>query len=352
MIEFSFSYKPLFKLVVHHNYYAEQPSNDFRLVPTAETQKLVKKLGLVLKDSNGEWILMYEENKLDGLLSEVEKRPEVKFMFFLYSSNPYFINFTDLPIESRSEFFYFSNNIVKKAEDTIYMHKAEFAGVKDRFGLKQELEISGNGQEKLIELKDEVGNIVYTKKLGAEEKMILTNQNVPLGKYELFENGKSQNTLILFSNVPVLKPIAIVEISLSGIVKEEFINGVKENEVPFYNYKISFSSRSTFWKYFLIGKYNSNLKNTTIDSGGSSYKFKGPEMVKMKSGDDAVMFVSESPLPLKQIQDHRFQLKNVRMGIVNGKTIMERLPSPSPEIIKPESRDENSKVYSEIVIHI
>lgn len=352
MIEISFYYKSLFKLVVLHNYYAEQPSNDFRLVPTADSQKMAKKLGLILKAADGENILLYEEDKIEGLLAEVEKKPLIKFTYLLYSSNPYFINFTDQPIESRSEIFYFSNNTVNRSEESNILHKSDHAGKADRFTLLKELKVSGDGQEKLIELKDDQGQVIFKKNIGAEEKLIITNQLVPIGKYHFHENGKHQSTFVLFTEVPVLRPIAIVDISLSGAIKEEFINGVKENEIPFYSYKISFSARSTFWKYFLISKYNSNLKNTTIDSGESEFKFKGPEQVKMKNGQDAVMFVSNSPLPLRQIQDLRFQLKNVRMGIVNGKTIMDRLPSPSPETIKPDSRDENSKVYSEIIIHI
>jgi hypothetical protein len=352
MIEISFYYKTLYKLSVFHNYYAEQPSNDFRLVPTAESEKLAKRLGLIIKDNDGEYVLMYEPEKLEGLLAEVENKYPIKFTYLLYSSNPYFINFTDLPIENRSGIYYFSNNMVNQSDKTTYMHPSEFAGITESADLKTEIEISANEKEKLIELKDDHGMVVYKSKLSQGEKLIISNKNVSLGKYQLYENGKLTSTFVLFSNVPVKRPIAIVDISLSGIIKKEFMNGVKENEVPFYNYAISFSSRNTFWKYFLIGKYNTNLKNTVIDSGGIKLKFKGPEEVKMQNGTDAIMFVSESPLPLKQINDLRFQLKNVRMGISSGKTIMDRLPLPSPEMIKPESREQNSKIFSEIIVNI
>jgi hypothetical protein len=333
MIEINFAYKALFKLSVLHNYYAEQPSNDFRMVPSPESLKLAKRLGLILKESNGEYVMMYEPHKLDGFLGEVENKYPIKFTYLLYTSNPYFLNFTDLPIEGGSEIFYFSNNLVNRTDNDIFLHQSKFAGTKDRAVLRTSVEISADSKEKLAEVKDEMGVLVYTRKLAAGEKMLLDNKQLPIGKYQLYEDGNLKSTFVLFTDVPVRRPIAVVDISLSGIIKDEFILGVKENDVPRYNYFVSFSSRNTFWKYFLIGKYNSTLKNTMIDSGDTKLKFKGPAEVKMQNGTDAILFESDIPLPLKQIQDLRFQLKNVRLGISRGKTIMDRLPLASPEII-------------------
>ncbi|HEY8400999.1 MAG TPA: hypothetical protein VIK89_07040, partial [Cytophagaceae bacterium] len=145
---------------------------------------------------------------------------------------------------------------------------------------------------------------------------------------------------------------AIVDIFLSGTIKNEVVEGIKEFELPLYEYKIHFGARSTFWKYLLISKYNSNLKNTIINSGGSEVKFKGPSEVKMRNGADALEFVSETPLTLKEKPDYRFQLKSVKAGAANGKTIMDKLPLASAEVIRPESRNEDSKIFSEIIVYI
>jgi hypothetical protein len=352
MIEIKFQYYSLFKLAVLHNYYAEQPSNDFKLEPTEDTLAIIKKLNLIFKEVNGEYFILYDPDKIDGFLGEVERKQNIKFTFLLNCSNPYFVNITEIPVEGRSEFFYFSNQHTNHIGENTYLHHSEFAGKADKVFVESNIEISGDGKKKLVELKDDAGNIILTKNIESEEKFYISNKNVPLGKYHLFVNGNFQRAFILFSNVPLKRPIGIVEFSFAGKIREEFIQGVKQNEIPFYNYKISFTSRSTFWKYFLVGKYNSNLKNTTIDSGDDKVKFKGPQEVKLHNGTDAIMFVCDGALPLKQIQEHRFQLKNVKAGVLNGKTIMDRLPLPSPEIIKPESKDENSIIFSEIIVNI
>lgn len=352
MIELKFQYNSLFKLGVLHNYYAEQPVNDFNLVPTEDTMAIIKKLNLIFKEVNGEYFILYDPEKIEGFLGEVERKQNIKFTFLLNCLNPYFVNITEIPVEGRAELFYFSNLQTNHIGDNVYLHHGEFAGKADKATIESNIEVSGNGKSKLVEVKDDSGNIILSKNLQSEEKFYISNKNVPLGKYHLHENGKFMRTFILFSNVPLKRPIGVVEFSLAGNLREEFIEGVKQNEIPFYNYKISFTSRSTFWKYFLVGKYNGNLKNTTIDTGNDKVKFKGPQEVKMHNGADAVMFVCDGALPLKQIQDHRFQLKNVRAGILNGKTIMDRLPLPSPEIIKPESKDENSIIFSEIIVNI
>jgi len=310
-------------------------------------------VGLVLKESNGDYFVLYEPAKIDALLAEVEGNNQVRFTYFLYTSNQYFLNFTDLPIENNSEILYLSNSKVNHSGSNVFLHTSEFVSKTDRFKLQQEVAIAGDGKEKLIELKDDDGEVIFKKKLRAEDRyMVINNTNVPIGKYHLYENGKLKNTFILFSNIPVYKPVAIVSISISGKTKEEFVEGVKELDVPLFDYKVSFSARNTYWKYFLISKYNNNLKNAVIDSGADNLKFKGPEEVKMKNGSDAVVFVSETPLPLKQIYDLRFQLKSVRNGISSGKTLMDKLPLASVEMIKPESREENSKVFSEIIVYI
>lgn len=351
MIEISFQYKPLFKLGVLHNYYSEQPSNDFRLVATPETLKLGKKLDLVLKGTGAENILLYEPSKLEGLHSEVEKNP-VKFTFLLYTTNSCFINFTELPVEGASQLYYFSNNVVKKADATLLLHASNHVTSQERVPVKSEVQVTAGEKEKLVELKDDHGDVVYRKKLAAGERVAISNSQVPIGKYSLSENGKEQDTFVLFTNMPAHRPVAIIDISLTGAIRDEVLTGIEDMDIPFYEYRISYSARSTFWKYFLIGKYNSSLKNTIIDSGEKDLKFTGPQLVTMKNGQEAVMFVSEKPLPLKQIQDYKFQLKSVRSGLSNGKVIMDRLPLPSADMIKPESRDENSKIFSEIIVYI
>jgi hypothetical protein len=352
MININFSYKPIFKLAVNHGFYTNPVSADFELVATGESQKLTKRLGLILKEANNEYFLLCETEKLDALYAELKSDNSLKITYLLFCNNPYFLNITEVPLEIGPDFFYFSNTKVKEKEGYTLLHQDEAVNKNNRYPYKNSIEVSGDGIKKLVELKDEFGKVVFQKTVKPEERINIDNSNAPVGLYEVYVNGSLVEKIILISNVPVKRPIGVVEISLTGTIKEDLISYLEAGEVPTYDYKVFFPERSTFWKYYLIGKYNSNLKNTVIESGGSKLKFIGPEEVKLKNGKDAVMFVSETPLPIKEINDFRFQLKSVRTGLTSGKTIMDKLPLAAPDMIRPESRDENSKVFSEIIVYI
>jgi len=351
MLDISFNYKTLFKLAIGHTFYADQAGDDLKIVIAPECSGLFRKLDLVAKEDGGECFFLYAPDKLDGLLQLIEKK-EVKLTYLVYTRNQYFYNFTDVSLENNSKIFYFSNNRVTKENETVILHEGQHAGDKDRYPIIRELLLQGGANGSRFEVKNDLNQVVLTKDVPANGSVVITNSQLPLGLYALYENGTLKETFVLYTNVPVLKPVAIIDISLTGSIKGELINGIQNHDVPFYNYKIVFNTRSTYWKYLLIGKYFSGLKNTIIDSGSGDLKFTGPEEVKLNNGADAIMFVSNQPLPLKQKYDYRFQLKNVRNGSAGGKIIMEKLPFASFEMIKPESREGNSKIFSEIIVHI
>lgn len=351
MLEISFQYRTLFKLSVLHDFYAEQNTRDLMLVPTPETLKLAKRLGLVIKETNRDYQVLYEPDKLEGFIAEVEKKNIVKFTFILQCNNPYFINYTDIPANDNAGIFYFSNNKVSKDGEDLLLHTGKFAQNSNRYKLKIGLEISGQGKERELTIKDDYNTEITKKKVGPEETVFLDNRALPIGLYNV-EEGKSKEAIVLFSQVPVKKPVAVIDISLSGLIKKEFLEAAKVNSLPTYNYKVSFASRMTYWRYLLIGKYNNTLKNTAINSVDKIVTFSGPRECKLLNGQEVIEFISEKPLALKERPNYNFQLKSVKAGVANGKTILEKLPQASVEVIKPESREENSKVFSDIIVYI
>ncbi len=351
MLDISFNYKTLFKLAIEHNFYADKPGEDLKIVLASESTGLFRKLDLITKEDAGECFFLYAPEKVEGLLNLIEKK-ELKLTYLLYTRNQYFSNFTDVSLENSSKIFYFSNNRVTKDNETLLLHQGQCVGDKERYSLKKEIVLLGGDKGSKFVFKNDFNQVVLVKEVAPGGSLAINNTHLPLGLYFLYENEALKDSFVLYTNVPILKPVGIIDISLTGSIKEELIDGIKSFDIPFYSYKVVFNSRSTFWKYLLISKYNTGLKNTVIDSGSGDLKFSGPQEVKLNNGASAIMFISDQPLPLKQRYDYRFQLKNVKNGSSGGKVIMDKLPFASFEMIKPESRDEKSKIFSEIIIHI
>jgi len=73
----------------------------------------------------------------------------------------------------------------------------------------------------------------------------------------------------------------------------------------------------------------------------------------MSNGELAYLFQSAEVLPLQEFSPYTFQLKkNKNTGENSGRVIANRLPLPAIGPIKPDSRSENAKVYSEIIVYI
>ena len=228
MIEISFSYKPIFKIGILHNFYVDMPTKDFVLKPTEATLKLAKRLGLIVKEVDGQHLLMVEPEKIEAVLLELKKSSSMKFTFLMfYYSNPYFLNVTETPAEITNEIFYFTNNKTKNSGEVINLHNSDFVTKENKLVVKKELVASADGARKKIELRDDASNCIASKVISGNEKWVIDNNTVPWGMYHLYQDGVLIDTCILLSAMPVKKPIGVVDISFSGVIKDDFISKVE-----------------------------------------------------------------------------------------------------------------------------
>ena len=115
---------------------------------------------------------------------------------------------------------------------------------------------------------------------------------------------------------------------------DDIINTADKNHPVF---TIRFSARSTQWQYYIINQSELPLDKPAI--GKADIAFTGPEIVTIKSGQQALLFSSGSSLiPLAQVPGKMYSLINnpgsendsIRNG-AGAKTIVKRLPFPDPE---------------------
>jgi hypothetical protein len=113
--------------------YSTTPVPDLSFVPSAETQELMKRLGLIYKaaDNRGGLTVMARTNGTLGpneLLRFPPKKGD-KLTFFALLQNPAMLNFNKLPVTNDTiNTFYFSNEVNDLAAIRTNLHLSKFAG--------------------------------------------------------------------------------------------------------------------------------------------------------------------------------------------------------------------------------
>lgn len=356
MIEIQFQYRPFAELKVKHNYYVKNLNRDVRFVPTTQSVQLAQAMGVLIKNSENGISLSYDVTSADGLLHYLLNHEDIEFSFVLATTNSAFVNLTDMATESVGSLFYFNTAKARKIADNNYLlHKSEFVSREDSLTVKKgDFYYNVESKEAHLEIRDEEGRTVIDQKVSGQSKYLFQITRLPQGRYTVYENNKEKLPFV-FINQKLMRQsgVAMVNVSLTGKDKAELIDRLEKGEVlPSKAYTLHFESRSTYWKYFIVSKYKLPLEKSSIHAEGQDVAFKGPEKVKLSNGDTAYLFEANMPLPLNEVPKYNFKLSKSKKAGANGEAYLNRLPTPAPDSIKPESRSETSKVYSELIVYI
>lgn len=354
MIDLSFKYQSLLKIVLKHDYYKEALTDQFKLVPVPSTSKLIEKTGFLVRNDQAGINILADLDTPEKILSYIEGDEPLKLHFWLFTTNPYFINITDMPVEARDKILFLTNSGKKHKPDApIHLHDGEYAGGKDQFPLSTDpVNMFGFEADAEYDVKNSHADTMHLKGVaGRDVSLALSVSEAMEGKYELY-GGKEEKSFIYPGTNLSLRPLGLIEIVIDGDMKKQVVEELKtDGQLPSYTFSVTFHRRSTYWKYLIVPRYSNGIKQTIIHSEDNQASFSGPEEVSLSNGAKAWAFYSSKALELKEISDYHFQLKR---GGANGsgKVLIGRLATPSIEMIKPESRKADSKVYSEIIVFI
>ena len=157
-------FKILFQINLLHEYYRDLLCTDLTIIPSPETQKLLK---------DGKMLLKVTDNKIIVLATVFasgtdENKPFIKldnnkkFVFYLYLSNHGFLNFTNIDFSYQANrIFYFTNASQNKNLDTLYL-SLPAADYKDNEAYKpgmlvRGIGVSGNVYECIKSIPDQNG---------------------------------------------------------------------------------------------------------------------------------------------------------------------------------------------------
>lgn len=118
----------------------------------------------------------------------------------------------------------------------------------------------------------------------------------------------------------------------------------KEGQVLGQTFHATFSTRKTRWKYLISGKPD---PVQVVDRDGK-IRFEKTEPPDLPISSPAQAFISDQPIPLKEIFRTNFALKDE----MSGTLLMKRLPPASPDILFKSKGPGTAGYISEIFINI
>lgn len=201
MIEISFQYSPFLNLQVLHNYYSKSLRKELKFVPTQETLELVKHSNLILKETEQGFLVSYDVQEPDRMIKFIDEQPDLKFEFFLVTSNLFFTNLTQMATESVDSVFYFDAKDAKKQDGENYLlHKDDFVTTAYSLGMGKDSYIFrlANTSPTTLEVKDQQGKVVIEAKVDKLEAYAFPLANLTQGIYTIFENGKEKRAVCAY----------------------------------------------------------------------------------------------------------------------------------------------------------
>ena len=115
------------------------------------------------------------------------------------------------------------------------------------------------------------------------------------------------------------------------------------NKDGFARFCISYAARATQWQYYIINKSELPLNNPVV-VGENNINFDGPKEVMIGTGESALLFTSDTLLPLSKIPHYQFDLVSSYRG--STKTLIKGLPAADGIRITRNEKDEScSPIY-------
>ena len=221
------------------------------------------------------------------------ENPEVSLKIHFDCKDPYYINYTNIGrYEPTNDILYFSNLDAQFNSDeaAFLLHTNEYVGEKDIISVS--------------EVAEHDSNSVWKK---------------PLGILELFVQT-------LFNNY----------------------EGNKKA-----NYVISFNTRYTILKYFLISEVFQQFDNLSIIQKDKGIAFNGPKQETIQQGNKVVVFESKNEIPLSEFSEVSYSLVNNYNSDLGPEVIViKALAYASPEQLYRDGIAPNDKFYSHIYINL
>lgn len=339
-------YRQIAVLLFKHQYFKTKLFRSIEVSYDEITSKLATDLNIIIKPFlGGIYVLSSNPELLDTTAYET-----FPLRLHLSCKDPFFINYTDLPVYNLNDTVIYLNNLVLHTntnEDETKLHKDKFIGIENLVKLNQ-------GKIN-IPSYDPNQQYLFTDQFGQEisDRYIKQSTNIPS---EFIVSGVPQGLIYLTTDSTVIKkiyyspkrvwkkPMAIIEIYPSKLFEQ-----YKESEK--LEYTINFKNRETIWKYFFVSPLYQKFDNLSIINKEKQQLFNPPHKQQIMENTEALVFESKNKLPLSEFSNDNFQLvHNYDPDLRSGKVIIKNLIRASPEQLYRDETISNKPMFSHMYL--
>lgn len=265
---------------------------------------------------------------------ELFKEEWSSLTFHLNLTDPFFWNYTDLPVIDPAKTVLYFNNLTldpSNQENGLKLHSSVFAGrdsLLDICAGRLPFMATNTGEQWVI---------------GDAKGEILAQTNGPLNGfrpdfdgYYLMEGEELSKAYYYFSNAIFRKPLGIIELFPAPI---HHLKGALE--APIYN--ISFRERETRWRYLLADPLYSKYHNLTVlDTKKKEPAFEEKELYLDGFGKIRCLESLEMRPFTDYYSGHLLLMDNTGTSQRTGKVVIKNLPEASPamlyqDVVSPET---------------
>jgi hypothetical protein len=366
----SINYSRLFNLTCSHDYFKNLKESSISLQPTRETEKVLRGGNMLFKTIPNGIVILYRAGD-DEVTPKVELSHDLRLTFKMKVDNKAaFNNITDLDESSSRKYrsddvVYFKNDpanaSTKPDEPETITHKLLDSLESSLFTYN--FDVSGSPGKVFLEVQNTEGDLFSVgkdadgsplpKKLeipkndeGRYEQQI-DLRGKPPGKFifKVFDAGDSlklQEEIYIDDRLASQDILGIVDIVYESV--NDHLYGDTEQ------YKLEFSSKEAFWKYFIVNKNkNIELSGNTLfikipGSGTANFNRVGNEPhddIKV-NGLDTVVFKSDNPIPF-----HEIPKASVQLGTnPDDDILINNLPNPSRKsVVKDRAGGPETEIF-------
>lgn len=352
----------LFHVEVLHNYYKSGKGDEFVIEPSSTCQSLLQNYGLLFKKVPYGFLVLYEyEGDKNNPYPVKPIENDLKFTFTLSLKKPYFINYSALPLDSEQDQIYYGHNLNDNPKNSKLLLTSDmisgYLTGSDRIYLRPQVfqyTFKSSNSKISVEIVDELNNSVYKKNVSVFEGIAsfpVDLRSYRPGKFTLKIDGVQELVFYADSELIGKNIFAIVEIFKNSSVPSAYRFTDTNNNVVEKTYTLRIDKRSTYWKYYITLKYNSQIapEDLSIAHPDPLVGFTRQVTELLPDGLSAAPFLSDTELalvdePVRSIQLHKAGSNG------NAIVLIDHLPNPSVMYLKPDNTD--NKIYSEIFFYV
>lgn len=370
----------LFSCGINHNFYTTNKLPEIRVQPDLNTSKLLNSLGMLFKEVNSGFLILFEVDTTEpGNLALRPLTENGKFTFKLFLTDNYLNNYSDLPLDhKRPKIFYFNNLTENIDGSKLLLSKGATVSENDRVQLCSsiyQLEVPSGKQSVVISLRNIHNDLVYSKRVPVRRKevsdpagMIIESLDLSSwspGVLYLYIDGVRQSSLYADDEASREPVFGIAEFYYGANIPLSYQFTDSNGVVSKKDYSFQLARRLTNWKYYVVLKNTSTDPGFTLEYGplvpeeapypaGVNFVSKTPEsmITDVYGVGNVLLFESDKLLPFYETPKKNIRLNKpvASSGGPTTEAVIKHLPNASKSFIKPNV--DNTKVYSEIFVYV